>query len=123
MRYSLSALLIILALGLNAQITRSLVAHYAFDDCVDIDSSRVIDISGVGTNGQWNNNVDNNPIICGCGVLGNSAGINLGNGTNHDAFLLGQVNNHFEQEDFSVSLYFKSAGTQSIQTILSKTGQ
>lgn len=115
MRYSLTALLIVLAFGLNAQVTRSLVAHYSFDNCSDINNSKVTDDSGIGSDG-----VLNGTPACNCGVIGNAVGLNMGLSGNDGATLLGPVNNHFEREDFSVSLYFKLASAQGVQTILTK---
>jgi len=113
MRNTLALWFMFMAFGLNAQVDRNLVAHYSFDECADIDSSKVVDVSGIGSDG-----VLSGVPQCACGVSGNALSLN---GFDDRGILLGTVNNHFEKEDFSVSLYFKLASAQGTQTIISKT--
>ncbi|MEM9820287.1 MAG: LamG-like jellyroll fold domain-containing protein [Bacteroidota bacterium] len=112
MRYTLAFWFMFVAFGLLAQVDRSLVAHYSFDNCDDVDSSKIVDVSGIGSDG-----VLSGVPLCDCGVVGNALSLN---GFQDRGILLGTVNNHFEKEDFSVSLYFKLASAQGTQTILSK---
>ena len=112
MRFTLVAIILFVAFNLSAQVTRDLVAHYSFDNCEDIDSSKVVDVSGIGSDG-----VLSGVPVCDCGVVGNALSLN---GFDDRGILLGTVNNHFEKEDFSISLYFKLASSQGTQTILSK---
>jgi len=106
MRYFILLPLLLSTISLSAQIDRGLVAYYSFDDCTATDDSGV---TGDGT-------IIGNPT-CECGVLGNSL---LLDGFDDEILLLGTINNQFERQDFTVSMYIKSTSAQGRQSILSK---
>ncbi len=110
--YCLTALCIVICLlWLPGQTTIGLVAYYPFDE----------DYSDV-TGNTANNGVavGNEPAINDCGPLGNAL---VMRGTNEALTFLGQVNDEFDTEDFTVSFFFKPANSTSTQYLLSKRSE
>lgn len=97
----------LLHFALSAQTKVGLIAHYPFDDSFS-------DATG---------NTANNGIPVGapglgaCGVSNNAL---ILNGANDQIQFLGSVNNEFDTEDFTVSMYFKPIGKNGTQYLLSK---
>lgn len=105
-------LLLAASLRSFAQPTFGLIAYYSFDDDAD---SIIIDKTG-----NFANNGFSNALIRDCGVSGQAIRFN---GDDHFAeFASTPVKNIFGTEDFSISLYFKSLNSNTVntQTILSK---
>ena len=94
-----------------SQTTVGLVAYYPFDE----------DFSDV-TGNTANNGVAvaNEPSINDCGPLGNAL---VMRGTNEALTFLGQVNNEFDTEDFTISFFFKPANRTGTQYLLSKRSE
>ena len=85
------------------QLETGLIAYYSFDDCTPRDSS------GVTGSGAFIGSPE-----CSCGVSGNAIELN---GFDQEVLLLGRINNAFEANNFTISMYIKStsaAGTQSL---------
>lgn len=105
---------ILLAASLSAfsQPTFGLIAYYSFDDDAD---SIVVDKTG-----NFANNGFSNSLIRDCGVSGQA--IRLNGDDHYAAFGSTPVKNIFGTEDFSISFYFKSLNSNTVntQTILSK---
>jgi gliding motility-associated-like protein len=109
MRYSLLILLTCLSFSsLTAQTTIGLVAHYAFDGNFE-DATGNTSNTGqpVGT-----------PVFT-CGVRGQAI---LLDGANDQVRILSNagVNNEFDTEDFTVSMYYKPVGLNGFQYLLAK---
>lgn len=119
LEYSFSALrsvvsVAILLSGLSfhplaAQTNIGLIAHFRFDNSLD-------DATG---------NTANNGIPVGAPGLG-ACGVSdkalILNGANDQIQFLGPVNNEFDTEDFTVSMYFKPIGKSGTQYLLTKRG-
>ena len=106
MKYIVSFCLLFFAIGIAAQTTENLKAHYPFDNCT------ADEVTGNGPNGT----VVGNP---GC-VCGASLEALKFNGTTDHILFIGILNDYFEKENFTLSFFFSpSTGTGS-QNILSK---
>lgn len=95
-----------------AQPTFGLTAYYSFDN----DADTII----VDETGNFANNGYSNALIRDCGVVGQAIRFN---GDNHYAeFNSTPVKSIFGTEDFSISFYFKSLNSNTVntQTLLSK---
>ena len=94
---------------LDAQTTTGLMAYYPFD-------STLADLTG----NTANNGIPNGaPGIQACGPVGNALVLNSGQ---DQITFLGQVNDEFDTEDFTVSFYFKSKGSGT-QYLVSKRSE
>ena len=106
MLFALLHLLIFPFQSLNAQTIEGLRAYYPFENCDAIDVS--------------NNNSDGimfgNPS-CECGVSGNALFLN---GTDDYLVFAGNVESYFEQDEFTMSLYFRTADLIGTHDIISK---
>jgi gliding motility-associated-like protein len=101
---------VLLSWQLSAQSTIGLVAHYPLD-------STFRDITGNTANTAT---ATGNPVFV-CGARGNALRFN---GQNDRLTVLGgPVNNEFDDEDVTVSLYFKSLGGDGSHFLLSKRSQ
>jgi gliding motility-associated-like protein len=89
-------------------ITEGLVAHYSFDDCMNLGK----DDSGNNTDAV----IQGNPQ-CVCGVSGNAL---LLDGANDYLLFLGTISNSFREINFSISLYIKPTNPVGVQSIISK---
>jgi gliding motility-associated-like protein len=92
----------------NGQLTDGLIAYYSFDDCTANDNS----LLGNGGNGT----VVGNPT-CDCGVSGDAM---VFDGIDDYVYFSGNVNAIFQQNNFTLSFYFKPFDAVSTQNILSK---
>jgi len=89
-------------------VTDGLVAHYSFDDCMDLGK----DDSGNNTAAV----IQGNPQ-CVCGVSGNAL---LLDGVNDYLLFLGTISNAFREINFSLSIYIKPTNPIGVQAIISK---
>ncbi len=87
-------------------VTDGLIAYYSFDDC------DVIDDTANGSDGVFIGTPN-----CVCGVSGMALELN---GLSDKILFLGPVNNYFDTDNFSISLYFKPFGNPNAQDLLSK---
>ena len=102
-------LMFLWATSLPAQdVVRDLVAHYSFDDCIDLGR----DETGNNASGT----IIGNPE-CVCGVSGSAI---LLDGENDFIQFLGTIGNRFSTVDFSISLFIKPTQPLGTQVILSK---
>ena len=105
-----SMLLLPMVMGffvLSAQTNIGLIAHFPFDS----------DLSDATGNTANNGIPVGAPSLGSCGVRDNA--LFLGGGNDQIQFL-GSVNNEFDTEDFTVSMYFKPIGKNGTQYLLSK---
>ncbi len=91
----------------NAQTSVGLVAYYPLD-------TSLLDATGNTANNGIRNGT---PSLGACGAVGNALVLD---GGNDQVTFLGQVNEEFDTEDFSISFYFKAMGTAGTQYLLSK---
>lgn len=94
------------ALGAFSQTTTGLVAYYPFNGDL-----------GDATGNTANNGFEIGSIDFGCGVDDDAA---VFDGGSDEIVLSGPVENEFNTEDFTISLYFKSGGGGGTQYLLSK---
>ena len=98
--------LLIISMQLSAQTTRALRAYYPFENCDAIDAS--------------NNNSDGivfGDPSCECGVQGNALFLD---GDDDYLVFAGNVETYFERDEFTLSLYFRTADLIGTHDILSK---
>ena len=91
---------------IHSQTSRGLRAYYPFENCDAIDVS--------------NNNSDGlvfGSPTCECGVVGRALFLN---GTDDYLIFAGNVETYFEQDEFTLSLYFRTADLIGTHDILSK---
>lgn len=93
-------------LSLHAQTSIGLVAYYPLD-------STVADVTGNTANTGFPMGM----LSYACGARGNA--LELDGGQDQVAFM-GPVNDEFDTEDFTVSMYFKSTGLNGTQLLLAK---
>ena len=110
MRFSCCIFLLLLwTTTLSAQeVVNGLVAHYSFDDCINLGKD--------DTGNNANATIIGNPE-CICGVTGNAI---LLDGENDYLQFLGTIGNTFSTIDFTVSLFIKPTQPLGTQVILSK---
>lgn len=119
MKYFSLIFLFFLSFQSNAQ--SGLVAHFTFDQC-----GEVVDVTGIN-NSAFPDFQFGFPdgIGCACGVK-DSALVMEGNhdGTSFEdkIFLIGNYDNYFDDDDFTISMFFKVTDYNGNRTLLSKMG-
>lgn len=89
-----------------AQVDKSLIAYFSFDDC------NIVDVVGNGNTAQ----VNGSPA-CACGVSNKSLRLD---GVSDEVFFLGNISNSFQNADFSLSFYFKPSVQLGNEVLFSK---
>lgn len=106
-RWCFALLLLGCTFASPAQTNIGLIAHFPFDNSLND-----------ATGNTANNGIPvGAPALGSCGVRDNA--LFLGGGNDQIQFL-GPVNNEFDTEDFTVSMYFKPVGKNGTQYLLSK---
>lgn len=97
---------------LMGQSTTGLIAYYSFDDCTLDDATGTAANNGISS-GQ--------AISCECGVSGQAIRLNTVGQTDYSTVIFpGPFNDEFDDENFTLSLYFKPIGINGTMDIFSK---
>lgn len=98
--------------NLTAQPSSGLIAYYPFDDCTLDDAT--------GTNAN-NGTLVGEAIGCECGVSGQAIRLNVASQADYSTVIFpGPFNDEFDDENFTLSLYFKPIGINGTMDIFSK---
>jgi len=127
-KYQLSmkyfSLIILFFLSFQSNAQSGLVAHFTFDQC-----GQVVDVTGINNSAFPDFQTGfANGIDCACGVkdsalvMGGSYESPPMSGIEFEdkIFLIGNYDNYFDDDDFTISLFFKATDYNGNRTILSK---
>jgi len=107
-----------LLLSVYGTAQSGLVAHFNFDQCGDI-------VEVTGTNNTAFQQGFPDGIGCACGVKDSALVMNgayMSGGVSYEdiIFLIGNYNNYFDDDDFTISMFFKSNDLTGNRTLFSK---
>ncbi len=119
MKYFSLIFLFFLSFQSNAQ--SGLVAHFTFDQC-----GEVVDVTGINNSAFPDFQFGfPNGIGCACGVKDSALvmeGDHDGIGFEDKIFLIGNYDNYFDDDDFTISMFFKVTDYNGNRTLISKMG-
>lgn len=108
MKYLFLPILLFSAILLSAQTGVGLVAHYTFEKSLS-------DVTG----NSANTGIPTGEVVYGCGIAGEALQLNGGNQELRFPSPA-SITQEFDNEDFTISFYFKSTGTAGVQYLVSK---
>jgi gliding motility-associated-like protein len=116
------SLIFLFFLGFQSDAQNGLVAHFTFDQC-----GEVVDVTGINTSTfpDFDLGFPSGIIGCACGVRDSALVMegsqDVGGTTFEDKiFLNGNYDNYFDDDDFTISMFFKVTDYNGNRTLISK---